>query len=135
MKNHDRKAYNPDLLIKIYGYKKSGFTAREIAAKVDETPYNVGRILSSQQYKTLVKEHRSDLDNTIDSVLKEVELEMVKKYRYVIDKVLEGIESESPKERMEMIKLFFTEFKSLRSLSLDSRMEQIEDDLQTKIEN
>lgn len=132
---YPKKSFDPNLVTRIQGFKRAGLTYREIAKELDMTAHEIGRVIASKQYKEQLKENSKDIDNTIDTVLKEVELQLLRNYKLVIDVVMEGINSDSAKERIEMVKIFLSEFKSLRTLSLDSRMVEIEDRLEEKLNN
>jgi hypothetical protein len=121
--------WDKELVKKVFALRVGGNTYKEIGKLLQMTAGEVMQITKSEEYNAVSFEYSEDVDSVTDLVFKQVALDYAKHSQTLLLKILELIDSESPKIVLEGCKLLASQINVSRANVISTRISAIEDEL------
>ena len=113
----------------VIAFRRQGFLWSEIAKRLGVKTNRIKRICLSKRYQKRNEEWVQDSKQVMDEAFRNYAVECAKNSQLLLDKVLEMVDSESPRVQIEGLKLAYSMIKDSRAMVVSDRLTQVEDQL------
>lgn len=123
-------SYKKEDITKILALRTGGLNISEISNHLDMTKPKVMQIIKSQKYKEQSLIFCQDCQEIMDLAFINIANKYTSKLQYLLDNIIDLIENENPRIKIEGVKLLANQINTARDKVMSSRLVEIESKLE-----